>query len=252
MFSQMLMEFKCADHVSSMICTFELHYHLAEHLWIYSHHQSHHPSWADFLSGWPASSLDDSRNYSYWPASSLDDLCSYSHWPASSLDDLCNYSHWPASSLDDLCNYSHWPASSWDDMICTTNSRWPVSSLDNFLQQILINVYSLLCKQCNYRVVEATNLFWQWYIATVSWNWGSHCIVYLFLQCIHCKLLRDTLVTSLSRHVLVMHIKGHFGKRQVKSFEEYHDLDPCRPLWSLVSCSEWYLRMHAFDCAIRL
>jgi len=55
-----------------------------------------------------------------------------------SLDDLCSYSCWPVSSLDELHNYSHWPA----------------SSLDDFLQQKLINVSSLACKQGNYCVIK--------------------------------------------------------------------------------------------------
>ena len=65
----------------------------SEHLWIHCHHQNHHPSWANFLSGWPASFLDD--------------LCSYSRWPASSLGDLCNYTHTGQLPLRMICATTH-------------------------------------------------------------------------------------------------------------------------------------------------
>ena len=112
----------------------------SEHLWIHCHHQSHHPSWANFLSGWPVSSLDDLHNYS--------------HWPASSLDNLHNFSHWLASSLDDLRNYLHRPVPLW--MICTTTHVGQLPLWKIFATKT--DVFTCL---------QATNLFWQWYTATV-------------------------------------------------------------------------------------
>ena len=110
-------------------------------------------------------------------------------------------------------------------------SCWPVSSLDDFfLQQKLINVYSLVCKQllCSWSYKSVLTVIH----SHCPWNWGSNCIVYLFLQCIHCKLLRDTLV------------KGRLNPLRSTMISIQTTL--------ILSCSEWYLRMHAFDCAIRL
>ena len=130
----------------------------SEHLWIHCHHQSHHPSWANFLSGWPVSSLDDLHNYS--------------HWPASSLDNLHNFSHWLASSLDDLRNYLHRPVPLW--MICTTTHVGQLPLWKIFATK-LINVSSLVCK--------------------LQICFGSDTQPLFLKFTVHFNLLRETLVT---------------------------------------------------------
>ena len=129
----------------------------SEHLWIHCHHQSHHPSCANFLSGWPALSLDDLCTYSRWPASSLDDLCNYSHWTASSLDDLCNYSHWPASSLNDFCSIKwsmclHLSANNY----CVVEAgQW---STDYETQLSSLNTPSLATRRCRLKLSLLYNI----------------------------------------------------------------------------------------------
>ena len=110
----------------------------SEHPWIYCHHQGHHPSWANVLSGWPASSLDDLGSYSHWPASSLDDLRNYSHWPASFLDDFLQHKVINVSSL--VCK-----------LLCSRSYK-----------SVLTVIHSHCpCNWGNHCIDETTNLFVQ-------------------------------------------------------------------------------------------